>query len=202
MSEPGDGTEPRGAAAGRRSRVIAASGVGSAGLAALAATRHWFAPRGVDEATLTQVMSGGGQVPSATALGLVVLAAWGALLVLRGRWRRAVAVLGAAAAVGVLVVTLAAWRSVPDQLGSRLGELGAAGHAVRPTGWYAVGLVAACGSLVSLAAAWWTLPTWPEMGRRYDAPGARGPGEDRPSGSGRELWDALNEGHDPTSDPG
>src|SRR6478752_6964572 len=49
-----------------------------------------------------------GDLPLVTALGLVVLACWGVLLVTRGRVRRAVATLGTVAAAGAVVTVVAA----------------------------------------------------------------------------------------------
>jgi hypothetical protein len=51
-----------------------------------------------------------------------------------------------------------------------------------------------------LAVAW--LPDWPEMGSRYDAPGAAPPPTPDPEDqSSLELWKAMDEGRDPTSGP-
>ena len=44
------------------------------------------------------------------------------------------------------------------------------------------------------------MPRWPEMGTRYDAPAARTPTavDAADDASNRDLWKAIDEGHDPT----
>ena len=56
------------------------------------------------------------QMPVAGALALVVLACWGVVLVSRGRVRRAVAVLAALAAAGIVASVVIGFSSVPDAL--------------------------------------------------------------------------------------
>ena len=53
------------------------------------------------------------------------------------------------------------------------------------------------------------VPTWPEMGRRYDAPAdatpdrtevaAQEPGEEPGQQENLDLWKAMDEGRDPTA---
>src|SRR4051794_40604755 len=78
-------------------------GLAGATLAAVAAARDWArasgSAAGVDVAA---AVKGSATTPLAVALALVALAAWGVVLVLRGRPRRAVAVVGALASAGVL----------------------------------------------------------------------------------------------------
>ena len=111
---------------------------------------------------------------------------------------RSVTSLGLAAAVVVGVTTLE--DSVVEAMresGTRSDTLG-----TELTGWF---WVAAAGALVSvvaaiLAAAW--CPAWPEMGSRYDAPGAAGPaaGEVPPEDRTHlDLWKQLDQGRDPTA---
>jgi hypothetical protein len=124
-------------------------------------------------------------LPLATALGLVVLACWGVVLVTRGWVRRAVAVLGVVASAGALATVLAGWSQVPDQLREELGQVGSTGPAVSHTAWYWLALLGAVLSLVATALAVLLTPSWPEMGSRYDAPVAAAP--------------ATDEGRDPTA---
>jgi hypothetical protein len=132
-------------------------------------------------------------MPLALALSLVVLAGWGALLVSRGRVRRAVAGVALLAAAGVLVCVAVATFSLPDQVRDRLpGD--SAGVDVSPTGWFVLAGVAGVLSAGVLVLAWLRSPQWPTMSSRYDAPGAE-PAEIR---SDTDLWKALDEGRDPT----
>jgi uncharacterized membrane protein (TIGR02234 family) len=145
-------------------------------------------------------------LPLVTALGLVVLACWGVVLVTRGRVRRAVAALGALAALGAVAATVAAYSQVPDQLRDELAQVGVTGSGISHTAWF---WAAAAGALLSVVAAVaavaWT-PSWPEMGTRYDAPGAAAaapaagaaPAEEQ---SSLDLWKAMDEGRDPTAGP-
>lgn len=139
-------------------------------------------------------------LPVVTALGLVVLACWGVVLVTRGRVRRAVAVLGTVASAGALAAVLAGWSQVPDQLREELAQVGVSDPAISHTGWFWLAALGALGSLVSSALAVVLTPSWPEMGSRYDAPGAAAPApvqapEDQTS---LDLWKAMDEGRDPT----
>ena len=140
-------------------------------------------------------------MPVVTALCLVVLACWGVVLVTRGRVRRAVAVLGALASAAAVVAAVASYASVPDQLRDELGQVGVAGAEIGHTGWYwlAVGACLVSALACVLAVLW--APGWPEMGSRYDAPGAPAP---EPVSSPEEqssldLWKAMDEGRDPTA---
>ncbi len=182
-------------------------GLAGSGLATLAANRRWFA---YDEtqgrAPLVGLTDTGGQVPLAAALGLVCLAAWGALLVTRGRLRRALALLAALAAAGLLAAWGWAWRALPDTLADEAASLGAPDTGTHVTGWYALAGGGALLALLAAVAGVRLAPAWPEMGRRYDAPAAAGPstpaggpGDDTEGEtSGRDLWRALDEGRDPT----
>jgi uncharacterized membrane protein (TIGR02234 family) len=142
-----------------------------------------------------------GDLPLVTALGLVVLACWGVLLVTRGRVRRAVAALGAVAAAGALVAALAAYPQVTDDLRAELAQIGITDPDLHHTPWYWLAVAGAAVSVVAgvLAVRW--APQWPEMGSRYDAPTvpaapALAPAEEQ---SNLDLWKALDEGRDPTA---
>jgi uncharacterized membrane protein (TIGR02234 family) len=142
-------------------------------------------------------------LPLVTALGLVVLACWGVLLVTRGRVRRAVAALGALASAGAVVAVVTAYTQVPDQLRDELAQVGVTDAAISHTTWYWLAVVGAVLSLVltGIAVAW--APQWPEMGSRYDAPGATVPTPDPADEAGEQtsldLWKAMDEGRDPTA---
>lgn len=139
-------------------------------------------------------------MPLVTALGLVVLACWGVVLVTRGRVRRAVALLGAVASAGALVTVVAGWSQVPDQLRDELAQVGETGASVSHTAWWWAALVGAVVSLVASVAAFRLAPAWPEMGTRYDAPGAAPVPEKAPEEqSSLDLWKAMDEGRDPTA---
>lgn len=178
-------------------------GLASGVLAAVAGAQPWVAGSSGDvdtanAATATSLdISGVRESPLAAALALVVLACWGVILVTRGRARRAVAVLGAAAALGSLVTTVLAFWSLQDALTDALFATSGVDTAqVSLTGWYAAALVGAVGSVLATVAAIRFTPGWPEMGARYDSPtGGAPPAE--PEGN-LELWKSLDEGHDPT----
>ncbi|MGZ4444824.1 MAG: Trp biosynthesis-associated membrane protein [Nocardioidaceae bacterium] len=146
---------------------------------------------------VSAVAKGSESAPLATALGLGALAAWGVVLVTRGRVRRAVSVLGALASAGVLLATVLAFGSTRDDALAQLagkGTTSGAGHASL-TGWYYATAVGALLSLAAFAVATVRSPGWPAMGTKYDAPGARA---EQPQ-SEQDMWRALDEGHDPTS---
>jgi hypothetical protein len=159
-------------------------GAASAGLAVVASNAVW----GVEPATAPQrpeELAGGDLAPVVVPLTLVTLACWGAVLVLRRRGRRVVAVLGATAALAAVVVTLVRAADAGD---------------LDLTVWPWVVAVAAAVSALALAQAWVAAPGWPEMSSRYDRRAeSQETGEERPSQSPGELWRALDEGRDPTA---
>ena len=144
------------------------------------------------------------EMPVAAALALVVLACWGVVLVSRGWVRRVVTVLGAAAALGTLVSVVLGRSSVPDALRASFADLGGAEVTVHLTGWFWLAAVAAVLSVAASVLAVQQVPNWPEMGSRYDAPGAAAPqaapqtqvAEEQ---SSLDLWKAMDEGRDPTA---
>jgi uncharacterized membrane protein (TIGR02234 family) len=194
---------------------VVLAGLASATLVAVAGDRVWAAaddPGSSSTDKILGVVSGVGahdaaRMPLATALALVVLACWGVLLVTRGRVRRAVAGLGALAAVGVLATAVVGFVTVPDALRDQLVGTGVDRPGVHHTAWYWVALAGALvASACSVLAVRW-VPSWPEMGSRYDAPvGAAGPVPDRApedappeEQSSLDLWKAMDEGRDPTA---
>ena len=186
-----------------RSRSFAPTlllGLSGAALASVAGARTWATASGSAAGVDVRAgVKGSESAPLVVALGLVTLAAWGVVLVLRGRVRRAVAVIGAVASVGVIAATVAAFsRAQSDAVDAAIAK-GATGDVVASslTGWY---YVAAVGGLVALAAfvvAVVASPRWPAMGSRYDAPAARSGGSVREA-TEPDLWRALDDGRDPT----
>lgn len=189
--------------ADRRSfATVAGTGVLCGALAALGAGRPWVsvddAARSVGSGAVSNTLEPYAQSASALALALVALAAWGVLLVVRGRARTVMAAVGLVFAAALLVVTLLGHGSVPDTvrqaMTDQFGARSAASVAVPHTGWYWLALVAAVGDVLALGAAVRRAHRWPAMGARYDAPSRAVAGE-------QDMWRSLDEGRDPT-DPG
>lgn len=177
-------------------------GLASGVLAAVAGARPWITldpgPASVDPTVAAAGVTSGAQMPLATTLALVVLAAWGVVLVTRGHVRRAITVLGALAAVGVLATVVSGWWLVPDSLRRTLAD--APEFSTSPTPWFAVALVAAAVCAATAVAAVVMVRGWPEMGTRYDTPTGDGPVSSEPDeASSLDLWKAQDRGHDPTA---
>ncbi|MDP2775892.1 MAG: Trp biosynthesis-associated membrane protein [Nocardioides sp.] len=173
-----------------------ASGVG----AAFGGNQTWVvADAGREGANSSLVAAAtGASVPLATALGLVVLASWGVVLVSRGRVRRAVTVLGAVAALGTLATFVVGFFSTAESLRDDLAAVGLGDVDVDHTRWFWVGLACAVVSVLATVVAVLRVPQWPEMGSRYDAPGDQAPLQSVEEPSSLDLWKAIDEGHDPT----
>ena len=180
------------------------AGLGAGALAAVASARPWVAPTGDRTADLLARMDGLGQAPLASAVSLVLLAAWGVLLVTRGAARRLAAAAALVAGVGLLATAGWAARVLPERVAGMLAEGTLAGGGARVesglTGWFWVALAAAAAGLPAAAVALRRAPRWPQLGTRYDAPGGP-PG--RPDGhrddeSSLDYWRALDAGRDPT----
>lgn len=173
-------------------------GLASAGLAAVGAGRDWARSEG-DAAgvKVTAAASGSDAAPLVLALALVALAAWGVVLVLRGRARQAAALAGAVASAGALVALVVAFGDAQDAALEAVTAQGATGDAfvTSLTAWYWVTGVALTLCLGTLVVAVRKARSWPAMGSRYDAPATRAaaPATDQ------DLWRALDEGHDPTA---
>jgi uncharacterized membrane protein (TIGR02234 family) len=193
---------------GRRSTFgpVLLAGLAAGALAAVAATKPWVegssgtVDTGSSSYASALEITAAQESPLAAALGLVVLACWGVVLVTRGRLRRGVAVLGAVSAAGLVVTTVVAAWSLRDQLAGALVQAsGADAASVSLTGWYVAALVAAVVVVLTTAAAVRFVPGWPEMGSRYDAPaGAAAADASEPEGN-LEIWKAIDEGRDPTA---
>lgn len=174
------------------------AGLAGSALLAVAGGRDWATATG-DAAgvKIEAAAKGADSAPLVVALGLVALATWGVLLVVRGRLRRLVAVAGAAAALGALVATALAFDATQTDAVDALRGRGLTGDTATAslTGWYFASLVAAALAATTFLVAVVRAPRWPAMGTRYDAPGARA-GQPRTE---QDLWHALDEGHDPTA---
>ncbi len=175
-------------------------GLATAGLAAVAAGKPWVgsATSGGSDASMT-ALDAGTHYPLASAVSLVLLAAWGVLLVTRGAVRRAFAVVAALAAVALVASVVTAYFTLPDSARDSYDQLMGRGSQEQGfTGWFWTAAVCAVLSLLPTFLAVRLVPTWPEMGSRYDAPGAREPVADAEPTRGQDLWEALDEGRDPT----
>jgi uncharacterized membrane protein (TIGR02234 family) len=176
-------------------------GLGSGTLAAVAANHTWA---GVDDSsvsgsfenfTSTLALDSEGKMPLALALSLVVLAVWGVLLVTRGVVRRILTGLALAAALGVVATVIAGHQTLPGSVRAELRAAGITDASVHFTGWYWAAAVGAVVSVIAAVLAVREVRDWPEMGSRYDAPGAA-PVDDPESNL--EMWKAIDEGRDPT----
>jgi uncharacterized membrane protein (TIGR02234 family) len=169
----------------------------AAGLAALSGHRAWVQwsaeSRGPDSLL---AISGDdtATVPLAGALALVLLASWGVVLVSRRRIRRAVAGLGLVVAAAMVATAVLGLHSATSGLRDDLALVGHDDLTLRTTTWFWVYLVGAVLSVAAAALAVRWAPAWPEMGSRYDAPGAPPLREE----TDLDLWRALDDGRDPT----
>jgi uncharacterized membrane protein (TIGR02234 family) len=182
--------------------AVVLAGLATAALTSVAAGKTWF--RAEVDKSLAPVVSDADRsadMPLALALSLVVLAAWGALLVTRGRVRRGVAALALLAGLGVVACLAVAPFTLPDQVRSQLPVITSA-TAVSPTGWYVTAAVSAVLTVLVLAVAWRRAPGWPTMSSRYDAPAGRPATSTPATPAPVDLWKALDEGHDPTDSAG
>jgi hypothetical protein len=172
---------------------VVLAGLASSGLAAVAGHRDWAV---VEDGAALVTDTDAGAMPLAGALALVLLAVWGVLLVTRGRVRRAVAVLGLGVALAMATVAVVGYSSAPANLRRAVAQLAFGNDVgVHRSGWYWVSLAAAVLSVVVSAAAVVLGPSWPEMGTRYDAPGAAPAPRET---TDLDLWKAMDEGRDPT----
>jgi uncharacterized membrane protein (TIGR02234 family) len=181
---------------------VVAAGLASAALAAVAGNQEWARLEGgdaADAAFSSAVTAADATAPPVTALALVLLATWGVVLVVRGLPRRALTWFGLVAAVGVLGFAVAAWLGTPDALAAEAVGEQVGGR----TFWAYVGVLAAVVALAASAAGVRGVRHWPEMGRRYDAPGeqpaAPAAGVPVEEQTNLDLWRAIDEGRDPTA---
>jgi uncharacterized membrane protein (TIGR02234 family) len=191
-------------------------GLVAAALAAVAGNKTWTEVDGPGGDCRSQVPPGvswselAQGAPLAGALGLVVLAAWGVILVTRARTRRLMALLAAVAAGGYLATAVSAYwmlkDAARDKARDRVGQLpdGCDVLTVHMNNtWWLVALVAGAVGIVAALAAVALAPDWPEMGSKYDAPstGAAPAAAPLDEQSSTDLWKSLDAGHDPTAGP-
>jgi uncharacterized membrane protein (TIGR02234 family) len=183
-------------------------GLGSAVLVAVAGAKPWV----THDLTLhgkpgniSLVGTDVGTLPLAGALGLLLLAAWGVLLVTRGRVRRALAVVALVVSLGLVACVVFGALRLPGDVRDKYSALKEQGFKidVHLVGWFWVAAAAAVLSVVTALLALRLAPFWPEMGTRYDAPGAAaasGPVDATDADTTNlELWNAIDEGDDPTA---
>jgi uncharacterized membrane protein (TIGR02234 family) len=174
-------------------------GLLAAALTAVASAKPWAELRG--STLVPHSVAESGRSPLAGALALVLLAAWGVVLVTRGRARRGVALLGLLAAAGVLICVVTGALQLTDTLTSAVRESPHTGATVSAgrTGWLWVAGLGALLSVAATAAAVRWAPAWPTMSQKYDAPGG-GPARrvEPESADSLDLWKSMDEGHDPT----
>lgn len=173
-------------------------GLAGAGLAAVAASREW-ASTSADSAGIQveAAVTGADSQPLVPALALVALAAWGAVLVMRGRARRVVAGIGLLAAAGAALSAVLALSVVQDDAVEAAISRGATGDTFDTalSAWYFLTVLGAVLAAAAFVVAVLRSPRWPEMGAKYDAP----TGRPAAPASEEDMWRALDEGRDPTS---
>ncbi|WP_167521589.1 TIGR02234 family membrane protein [Microbispora triticiradicis] len=200
-----------GSPAGRSLLVWLAACAAGGGLALLAAGRRWVTlgaaggPGGAGQDGLT----GGDLVAWLSPAALAALAAAVAVLAARGIGRRmiggVVALLGAAVAAGAWDGTRDATVAAAARAHATAATVSGAAIPVESRAWVWP-LLAAAGGLVLLgsgAVAAVRGARWPGMSGRYerDAGHARTePGRAPARDADRAMWDALDEGEDPTDD--
>lgn len=180
-------------------------GLAAAGLVAAAGVKPWVSAEGSTSTSnltyvgVVSISEAETEMPLAGALALVLLAAWGVLLVTRGVVRRAIAVLGALAAGGLVVCVVVGFTTLPDQVKDAFEEGGVGRPDTGFTGWFWAAAIGAGLSVLATLAAVRYVGGWPEMGTRYDAPGTGEPVQTPlEEQSNLEMWKSLDEGHDPT----
>lgn len=170
-------------------------GLATAGFSAVAGNQRWAEGHpGADVAYAE--LTDGAQVPLAPALSLALLAVWGLLLVLRGRARRSIAMIGVLVALAALGTVIAGRSSLIHHYDQIFAPMGTETYTVTFTGWYWLAMGLSALAVVASALAVTYVQHWPEMGSRYDAPGtaASAPEPETPL----EIWKAIDEGRDPT----
>ncbi len=177
-------------------------GLAGATLAAVAGARDWARASGrAAGVDVTAAAKGSESAPLVVALGLVALAAWGVVLVVRARARRVVSVIGALAAAGAVAATAVSFGRAQDDAVRAVVAKGAAGDAFTSglTGWYYAAAVGSVLTLMAFVVAVVAAPRWPAMGSKYDAPAARADAETAGPVTEQEMWRALDDGRDPTA---
>ncbi|MGN6333152.1 MAG: Trp biosynthesis-associated membrane protein [Motilibacteraceae bacterium] len=209
-SETRSGTAARRSGASRE-RVVALGALALGGALLLgAAGRTWATVRSRPAPGLPAVVdrvTGASLAPGVTAVGLLALAAVAGLLAVRGVARQLVGLVVLAAGVAALAYAVAGARATP----TTDGTVEAVSHGAWP--WVAAlggALVAAAGALAVLHGR-----RWSALSSRYErSAGSSGASVERSAeggspqptsegslAGGKELWDALDRGEDPTERP-
>lgn len=175
--------------------VVVLAGLATSGLTAVAAANPWFRASGEHRMLGLSDAGNEADMPLALACALVVLAAWGVVLVTGARTRRVVLAVGMLAGVGVLACVVRAPALLHDQIADRLGAFDGE---IQETGWYVVACVAVVLTLAAMVAGWRLAPRWPTMSSRYDAPAAGSVPVTTADADELTLWKAFDEGRDPT----
>lgn len=124
----------------------------------------------------------------------------GVVLVTRGRFRRLVTALALVAAVGNAVTVVLGPSGLRGRLADEvLLQTGVALEDSHLTAWFWLAVPAAVLVLVTTALAMRLVPTWPEMGTKYDAPAGVSTLQDVQPETNIDIWKALDEGRDPTA---
>lgn len=216
---PGKGRKPsatsEGASHGRARGYATTLVVGllSATVASVGLAQPWITATAEQEGLpLIRTSVTGVEVAAlAGALGVVVLASFGAVIATRGLVRRA---LGALIVLSSAVIAYSTLRppSGVDQLETALSDLGWAGGAYDTTTspWRWLTLAAASLCLAAGVAVLMRGHQWATMGSRYDAPAPRGGGaavanDAEAAGAGdlteADVWREIDHGRDPTREP-
>ena len=178
------------------------AGLVGATTAAVAGAEDWARAASATAGTpVSGAVEGSETAPLVVALALVALAAWGVVLVVRGRPRRVVAVVGALVSAGSLAATVAAFgRAQDDAVGAVVAQgAGADTFTSSLTAWYYAAGAGAGLALAAFGVAVRAAPRWPAMGSRYDAPAARSDAGTAAPVTEQDMWRALDDGRDPTA---
>ena len=210
VSGRGEPSDPATSRSGRRELTVAVLvAVLAAALALTAGGQEWAevtAQRPAPLPPVSTVITGTEAAPLVPAAGLVLLAAAGALLAVRGMGRFAVGLVMVLAGAGL------AWSSGRvlagmDVVTAQLQALGVPAEELSTDVAPALPVLVVVAGVLGVAAGGLVLVRgrrWPGLGRRYERPATapatsprRQTDEDRALGA----WRALDRGEDPTADP-
>src|SRR5699024_9246037 len=150
----------------------------------------------------TVTVSGSDALAIVPALGLVVVAAALAIIAASVRLRRVVGALVIIASVAGIIITVGGGSAVDHSFVRAVHESPAfAGQSVPEAQtsvlWPVVAVAGFAVAAVAGALVIWWAGSWATMGRRYDAPAAHG--QPTQADSDAEIWQAQDDGRDPTN---